>query len=72
MRHKTNVGLINTHTEGNCRNHHHRRICHEMILILSSRLRIKARVIGDRIKVLVSKKARHLFGLLARQTINYA
>ena len=70
MEDKADVGLVDSHAEGDGGHHHDTRLGHEFVLVRIARRLFHARVIGQGRDSMVDQKSSRLFGLLARQAVD--
>ena len=69
MNHKTDVRLVDSHTESNGGDNHIHILHQELVLILSAHLRIQSCVVRQGLDAVDLKELGHLFHLAAGQAI---
>ena len=68
--HKTHVGLVDAHAEGDGGDHHNALVAQETILVGAADFGLQPRVVGQRIDALGAQQAGNLFHALARLAVN--
>jgi hypothetical protein len=72
MQHKAHVRLVDTHAEGDGRDHDDAVLLQENILVTRTRLGLHAGVIGQRLDAVLPQEIRQLLGLAPRRAIDDA